>query len=114
VNTTHSVVLAAKLDKLGDSWISMIGDWGAKGLQTGLVVLVVIAMIQKLSLKAGIGALLLMVIALGLYNSREDLADMFEDEVKNPASGAPAVPGTGQVDGPGGGRGRAAGAGGAL
>jgi hypothetical protein len=114
VNTTHSVFLAEELDKLGDSWISMIGDWGTDGLQTALVVLVLITMVQKVSLKAGIGALLLMIIALGLYNSREDLADMFEDEVKNPASGAPAVPGTAQVDGPGGGRGRAAGAGGLL
>ena len=42
---------------------------------------------------AGIGALLLMVIALGLYNSRNDLANMFTDEVKNPSKGAPAAPG---------------------
>jgi hypothetical protein len=34
-----------------------------------------------------------MVIALGLYNSRNDLANMFTDEVKNPAKGAPAIPG---------------------
>ncbi|MFC9164316.1 hypothetical protein ACFTZ8_26310 [Streptomyces fungicidicus] len=71
----------------------MFEDWATKGLQAGLVVLVVVIMIQKFSLKAGIGALLLMIIALGLYNSREDLADMFEDEVTNPARGAPAVAG---------------------
>ncbi|QEU83399.1 hypothetical protein CP969_00290 [Streptomyces viridosporus T7A] len=89
----HGVVLAGQLDDLGDSWITMFEDWATKGLQAGLVVLVVVIMIQKFSLKAGIGALLLMIIALGLYNSREDLADMFEDEVKNPAQGAPAVSG---------------------
>ncbi|MEU4012999.1 hypothetical protein AB0H30_31660 [Streptomyces pseudogriseolus] len=89
----HGVVLAGQLDDLGDSWITMFEDWATKGLQAGLVVLVVVIMIQKFSLKAGIGALLLMIIALGLYNSREDLADMFEDEVKNPAQGAPAIPG---------------------
>lgn len=87
------MVLAGQLDDLGDSWITMFEDWATKGLQAGLVVLVVVIMIQKFSLKAGIGALLLMIIALGLYNSREDLADMFEDEVTNPARGAPAVPG---------------------
>ncbi|AZQ39975.1 hypothetical protein EJ357_46685 [Streptomyces cyaneochromogenes] len=85
--------LAGELEELGDAWLAMFGNWSAKGLQVGLGCLVVIIMIQKFSLKAGIGALLLMVIALGLYNSRNDLADMFEDEVKNPATGAPAVPG---------------------
>lgn len=34
-----------------------------------------------------------MVIALGLYNSRDSLASMFTDEVKNPSKGAPAIPG---------------------
>jgi hypothetical protein len=55
-------------------------------------------MIQKFSLKAGIGALLLMVIALGLYDSRNDLASMFTDEVKNPSKGASAVPGVVQSE----------------
>ncbi|CCK24795.1 hypothetical protein BN159_0416 [Streptomyces davaonensis JCM 4913] len=88
-----SLLFAGKLDDLGDSWLAMFQDWGAKGLQAGLIVLVVIIMMQKFSVKAGIGALLLMIVALGLYESRQDLADMFEDEVKNPAKGAPAVPG---------------------
>ncbi|MFE2302660.1 hypothetical protein ACFXAW_31245 [Streptomyces sp. NPDC059445] len=93
MNTVHSVMLAGQLDDLGNSWISMFKEWATKGLQAGLIVLVVVIMIQKFSLKAGIGALLLMIIALGLYDSRESLADMFEDEVKNPARGAPAVSG---------------------
>ncbi|MFJ8034723.1 hypothetical protein [Streptomyces sp. NPDC096032] len=93
MNTVHSLVLAGQLDDLGNSWITMFKDWATKGLQAGLVCLVVVIMIQKFSLKAGIGALLLMVIALGLYNSRNDLATMFEDEVKNPSKGAPAYPG---------------------
>ncbi|MEU6546426.1 hypothetical protein [Streptomyces sp. NPDC046859] len=93
MNTTHTLLLAGQLNDLGDSWITMFKEWATKGLQAGLVCLVVIIMIQKFSLKAGIGALLLMIIALGLYNSRDSLANMFEDELKNPAKGAPAVPG---------------------
>ncbi|MEV6056467.1 hypothetical protein [Streptomyces sp. NPDC052107] len=93
MNTVHSVILAGQLDDLGNSWITMFKNWATKGLQAGLLVLVVVIMIQKFSLKAGIGALLLMVIALGLYNSRDSLANMFEDEVKNPSKGAPTVPG---------------------
>ncbi|MFC9916367.1 hypothetical protein [Streptomyces sp. NPDC127197] len=91
MNTVQSLMVAGQLDDLGDSWINMFEDWATKGLQAGLIVLVVVIMIQKFSLKAGIGALLLMIIALGLYDSREDLADMFTDEVKNPAKGAPGV-----------------------
>ncbi|WP_217251563.1 hypothetical protein [Streptomyces sp. AC602_WCS936] len=93
MNTVHEVVLAGHLDDLGDSWITMLEGWATKGLQAGLIVLVVVITAQRFSLKAGIGALLLVIIALGLYDSREDLADMFTDEVKNPANGAPAVPG---------------------
>lgn len=93
MNTVHSLMLAGQLDDLGNSWINMFKNWATKGLQAGLLVLVVVIMIQKFSLKAGIGALLLMVIALGLYNSRDSLANMFTDEVKNPSKGAPAIPG---------------------
>ncbi|GGW58246.1 hypothetical protein GCM10010503_39100 [Streptomyces lucensis JCM 4490] len=93
MNTVHGLVLAGKLDDLGNSWISMFQGWATKGLQAGLIVMVVVIMVQKFSLKAGIGALLLMIIALGLYNSRADLADVFTDEVKNPSHGAPAAPG---------------------
>ncbi|MET8411879.1 hypothetical protein ABZV34_27910 [Streptomyces sp. NPDC005195] len=93
MNTVHSLMLAGQLNDLGNSWINMFKEWATKGLQAGLVCLVVVIMIQKFSLKAGIGALLLMVIALGLYNARNDLANMFTDEVKNPAKSAPAIPG---------------------
>lgn len=77
-------VLAGKLDDVGEAWINMFHRWGDLGLQAGLTCLVFITMVQKVSVRAGIGALLLMIVALGLYNSREDLANMFEDEVKNP------------------------------
>ncbi|MFE1854109.1 hypothetical protein [Streptomyces sp. NPDC059489] len=98
MNTMHSVMLAGQLDDLGNSWINMFKEWATNGLKAGLAVLVVVIMVQRFSLKAGIGALLLMIIALGLYNSRDSLANMFEDEVKNPAKGAPAVPGVVQSD----------------
>ncbi|MFE7028837.1 hypothetical protein ACFU9Y_00895 [Streptomyces sp. NPDC057621] len=97
MNTVQRLVLAGQLNDLGDSWINMFKEWATKGLQAGLVCLVVVTMIQRFSLKAGIGAMLLMIIVLGLYASRNDLANMFTDEVKHPSKGAPAVPGV--VDG---------------
>ncbi|MFI1401172.1 hypothetical protein [Streptomyces sp. NPDC020681] len=91
MNTVHSLVLAGELEEFGDSWIAMFGGWATKGLQAALITIVVVVMVQRFSLKAGIGALLLMVIALGIYRSRNDLAAMFVDQVKNPGKSAPAV-----------------------
>ncbi|WP_432189995.1 hypothetical protein [Streptomyces sp. Tue6028] len=97
----HDLMLAGQLHDLGDSWITMFKEWADKGLQAGLVCIVVVVMIQRFSIKAGIAALLALVVALGLYNSRNDLAKRFEDEVNNPSQGAPAVPGQGIVPSPG-------------
>lgn len=91
LHSVHSVVLAGDLEDLGNSWIDMLTTWGSRGLKAALLVIVVVYMVQRFSVKAGIGALLLMAIALGLYEARNDLAEMVEDEVKNPANSAPAV-----------------------
>ncbi|GAA2349635.1 hypothetical protein OKJ48_13435 [Streptomyces kunmingensis] len=94
MNTLHQVVLAGELDDLGNGWIDMFRGWANNGLKVALVAIVLYVLITRFSLKAGVGALLLMVLALGIYNAREDLADKVEDEVKNPARGAaqPHVP----------------------
>ncbi|MEU1533934.1 hypothetical protein [Streptomyces fagopyri] len=89
----HDLMLAGQLNDLGDSWITMLEEWADKGLQAGLVCIVVVVMIQRFSIKAGISALVALVVALGLYNARNDLAKMFEDEVDHPSQGAPTVPG---------------------
>jgi hypothetical protein len=85
------VVLAGKAADLGNSLIGTIGTWADRGLQVALVAIVVITVIRKASLKAGIGALIGLVLALGIYNSRGSLANLFEDEVNNPAGAAGVV-----------------------
>ncbi|MET7621955.1 hypothetical protein [Streptomyces sp. NPDC005408] len=85
------VQLAGKLADLGNSWLTTLGTWGDKGLQVSLVAIVVITVVRKVSLKAGIGALIGLVVALGIYNSRGTLANLFEDEVNNPVKGGGAV-----------------------
>nr|WP_237551324.1 hypothetical protein [Streptomyces sp. SID8367] len=84
----NHVVLAGALDDLGNGWIGMFKGWANNGLKVALVVIVLYVLVTRFSLKAGVGAMLLMVLALGIYNAREDLADKVEDEVKNPAHGA--------------------------
>ncbi|MFE0916030.1 MULTISPECIES: hypothetical protein [unclassified Streptomyces] len=85
MNTPNSVVLAGQLDALGDSLIGTLAGWADNGLKVALTLVVVVTIARKFSLKAGIGALIALVIALGIYNSRDSLASIFSDEIKNPA-----------------------------
>ncbi|MFJ2745437.1 hypothetical protein ACIO3O_37910 [Streptomyces sp. NPDC087440] len=80
------LVLAGAADALGDSLIATVADWGDKGLKAALIIIVVITVVRRVSLKAGIGALLAMVIALSIYDSRTALSDKVQDEVNNPGN----------------------------
>lgn len=88
-----TVILASQLDALGDGIFDMLGKWADRGLKVALVVIVLAAICKQFSLKAGIGALLAMALALGIYSSRDTLAGLFSDKIKNPSSGsAPLIP----------------------
>lgn len=84
-------ILAGKLDELGDSLIGTLTRWSDGGLKAALTVVVVVTVARRFSLKAGIGALIAMVLALGLYEARESLSGAVKDEINNPAKGAGAV-----------------------
>ncbi|MBT2612739.1 hypothetical protein J7I97_32095 [Streptomyces sp. ISL-87] len=81
-------MLAGELQIFGDSIIGTLSGWSDAGLKTALTTIVVITVARKVSLKAGIGALIAMVIALGIYDARDALSGKVTDEVKNPAKGA--------------------------
>ncbi|WP_338704333.1 hypothetical protein V2W30_41175 (plasmid) [Streptomyces sp. Q6] len=91
MNTLHQVVLAGELNDLGNSWIGMFKGWADGALKVALAIIVVYVLVTRFSLKAGVGALLMMILALGLYNAREQMADKVEDEVNNPTKGAPVL-----------------------
>ncbi|MFE6848789.1 hypothetical protein [Streptomyces sp. NPDC057686] len=87
----NEVVLAGKLADMGDSFIGTLARWGDGGLKAILIAVVVVTIGRQFSMKAGIGALLALVAALAIYNSRDSLAAMFSDEINNPSKGAGAV-----------------------
>jgi hypothetical protein len=91
----RSVQLAGALEDFGDGLIDTAGSWGDRILPVALIILVVITIFRRMSFKAGIGALIAMVLALGIYNSRDSLSEMVEDEVNNPAgsTGVEQAPG---------------------
>ncbi|MEV7618251.1 hypothetical protein [Streptomyces sp. NPDC089799] len=91
------MVLAGRMDLVGDSLIGMLGGWADKGLPVALTVIVIVTIVKNLSFKAAIGALLALALAIGIYQSRGSLAGLFSDEINNPSTGAgvtgPVVPG---------------------
>ncbi|MEU7068334.1 hypothetical protein [Streptomyces sp. NPDC046161] len=84
----NAVILASRLDDLGNGVFDMLGTWSDRGLKIVLVLIVVGTICRQFSLKAGIGALLAMTIALGIYSSRDTLANLFSDKIKNPSTGS--------------------------
>ncbi|MFJ3840559.1 hypothetical protein ACIPY6_34335 [Streptomyces sp. NPDC090054] len=84
-------VLAGPLDVLGDSIIGTLARWTDSGLKVALAAVVLVTIVRKFSLKAGIGALLAMVLALGIYNARDSLSGNVKDQVENPTRGTGAV-----------------------
>ncbi|MFD6043902.1 hypothetical protein ACFWG7_21660 [Streptomyces koyangensis] len=96
----NGVMLAGALKEVGDGFIAMLSGWGEDGLQAVLVAIVVFTAFRSLSMKSAIGAIVLFVVALGIYRSHDSLSDAFEDEVNNPAKAAATAP---KLPGPGGG-----------
>ena len=91
MTNVHSLVMAGALADLGNSWIDMLQNWVTRGLPVVLLLIVVVYALQRFSLKAAIGALILMVFALGIYMARNTLAGMVQDEVDNPKSAPVSV-----------------------
>ncbi|MEU6621951.1 hypothetical protein ABZ926_14420 [Streptomyces litmocidini] len=88
--STTSVVLATPIKEIGDHMLSLSGEWGEKALMVVILVSVVIAVGSKMSVKAGIGALLGLVVCVGIYQSRDELADAFKEEITSVSTSTPA------------------------
>lgn len=76
-----TVTLAGALQDIGDHLFGLGTGWSEKALRLALVVIVVVKVVQKFSMKAGIGALVGLVVCLGIYGSRTDLGNALKDEV---------------------------------
>ncbi|MFJ7067891.1 hypothetical protein [Streptomyces sp. NPDC101115] len=86
---TSPVVLAAAFENIGNGLFSLGENWSERALKLFLIAIVAITVIKKMSIKAGIGAVLGLAICLGIYYARTDLADAFKQEITDLQS-APA------------------------
>lgn len=107
----NTITLAVEFEDIGNNLFGLGTGWAAKALKLGLLLIVVVTVIRKFSLKAGIGALIGLIIANGIYGARQDLSDSFTDFLISsqgpPARHAPHDPGAGPAAPAGGGGERA-------
>ncbi|MGW7639516.1 hypothetical protein [Streptomyces decoyicus] len=89
MHTVETVQLAGAFENIGNHLFGIGTDWGEQGLRLALLALIVVKIVQRFSVKAGIGAVLGYVIILGIYNSQNPLANAFKDEITSVGS-APA------------------------
>ncbi|AVZ70917.1 hypothetical protein SLUN_00160 [Streptomyces lunaelactis] len=76
-----NVMLAAELEQMGDHLLGMGTSWGDKGFRLALLIIVIVTLMRKFSFKAGLGALIGLVLCLGIYNSRTELSGFFKNEI---------------------------------
>lgn len=93
----NTITLAVEFEDIGNNLFGLGTGWATKALKLGLLLIVVVTVISKFSLKAGIGALIGLIFANGIYGARQDLSDSFTDFLissqGSPARHAPQYPG---------------------
>ncbi|MFF4282897.1 hypothetical protein ACFY0Z_29465 [Streptomyces kronopolitis] len=93
----HTIQMAAAFEDIGNHLFGIGVGWGERALKLALLLLIVVKISQRFSVKAGIGAVLGYVIILGIYNSQLPLANAFKDEITSVGSASASV----RVDGRG-------------
>ncbi|PNE43428.1 hypothetical protein [Streptomyces noursei] len=91
MHTGQTVQLAGALADIGNHLFQLGTSWAEGALKLALLILIVSKIIQRFSVKAGIGAILGYVIILAIYNSQTELANAFKDEITHVGSAPAAV-----------------------
>ncbi|MFB7030937.1 MULTISPECIES: hypothetical protein [unclassified Streptomyces] len=89
---TNAVVLAGAFEQIGNHLFGMGEGWADRALKIFLLIAVLVTIITKMSMKAAIGVVLGLVICMGIYNARTELADAFKDEITKIGSVTPTDP----------------------
>ncbi|WP_051942228.1 hypothetical protein [Streptacidiphilus rugosus] len=79
--------MAGALQNLGTNVIGMFADWAKPALEAVVGVVVVVKIVQRFSIKAGIGVALAAIVCLGLYNDRDQLGTAVTNELQSDTHG---------------------------
>ncbi|MFD3535885.1 hypothetical protein [Streptomyces sp. NPDC058664] len=93
----NAVVMAAAFKDIGNHLFGIGENWAERALKLFILAAVVITVVTKMSLKAAIGSVIALVICLGIYNARTELADAFKQELTNVTTSDPAPQSMGRV-----------------
>jgi hypothetical protein len=95
--TMHASVHLAggALQNLGNNLIAMFTGWAPGALEAAGAIIVVVTMVRRFSLKAGIGALIAFVLVLAIFQDRNNIASMFTNQIQTASTtnGLGALPG---------------------
>ncbi|WP_042424581.1 hypothetical protein [Streptacidiphilus anmyonensis] len=81
------VYTAGALGNLGDNLIGVVASWARPALEAIIGLVIVVKVITRFSIKAGIGVALLAVICLGIYQDRDNLGAVVASELQSDAHG---------------------------
>jgi hypothetical protein len=81
------VYMAGALQNLGNNVIGMFAGWAKPALEAIVGLVIVVKIVQRFSIKAGIGVALAAVICLGIYQDRDSLGSVVTNELQSDAHG---------------------------
>ena len=84
--TTNLASGGGALQNLGTNLIQMVTGWAPGALEAVCLIIVVVTIIKRFSLKAGIGALLAFVLCLSIFQDRYNIAAMFTSQIQSASS----------------------------
>ncbi|MFJ5926597.1 hypothetical protein ACIQF6_28740 [Kitasatospora sp. NPDC092948] len=87
----HEVMLAGALKNIGDNWSVTLLDWVSKFLLIALVLICCIQVIRKMSIKAGLGAVIGLVLCWAVFTGRGSLSNIINTEFSDPGMAAGSV-----------------------
>ncbi len=90
MGSNSQVMLAGAFKTMGDTWLATLSDWTGKFLMVALVSICCVQVVRKMSIKAGIGAVIGLVICWALFTGRLQLSSMFNTEFTGGTTGAAA------------------------
>jgi hypothetical protein len=79
--------MAGALQNLGNNVIGMFAGWAKPALEAIVGLVVVVKIVQRFSIKAGIGVALAAVVCLGIYNDRDQLGNIVTNELQSDTHG---------------------------
>ncbi|MFB7674099.1 hypothetical protein ACFC26_22070 [Kitasatospora purpeofusca] len=86
-----NVQLAGAIKNIGDTWATILDGWVSAFLMIALVLVCLVQVVRKMSIKAGLGAIIGLVLCWSLFTGRIQLSNLFNTEFKDPAGAAPAM-----------------------